>query len=166
MYNISQIIDNPKRGLASKNSGVIAIKSYLQELTSSPGVYRMLDLDGQVLYVGKAKNLKIRVSNYARLSGHSARIIRMINSTVSMMFLTTDTEIEALLLEQNLIKQLKPKFNVLLRDDKSFPDIVISKSHSFPQVIKSRGRRKPGNRYFGPFASAKAVNQTLNYLQA
>ena len=125
----------------------------------------MLDSDGQVLYVGKAKNLKNRVSNYARLSGHSARIIRMINSTVSMMFLTTDTEIEALLLEQNLIKQLKPKFNVLLRDDKSFPDIEISESHSFPQVIKSRGRRKPGNRYFGPFASAKAVNQTLNYLQ-
>lgn len=150
---------------SNKTSGIKIIKSYLHDLTSSPGVYRMLDGEGQVLYVGKAKNLKNRVSNYARLSGHSARINRMINSTVSMMFLTTDTEIEALLLEQNLIKQLKPKFNVLLRDDKSFPDISISKSHPFPQVVKSRGRRLPGNNYFGPFASARAVNQTLNYLQ-
>ena len=148
-----------------KNYGIEVIKSYLQDLTTSAGVYRMLDSEGQVLYVGKAKNLKNRVSNYARLSGHTARITRMINSTSSMMFLTTDTEIEALLLEQNLIKQLKPKFNVLLRDDKSFPDISISMSHPFPQVIKSRGRRLPDNKYFGPFASARAVNQTLSYLQ-
>jgi len=155
--------DNKKSIL--KNYGIIVIKSYLQDLTTSSGVYRMLDSEGQVLYVGKAKNLKNRVSNYARLSGHTARITRMINSTSSMMFLTTDTEIEALLLEQNLIKQLKPKFNVLLRDDKSFPDISISMSHPFPQVIKSRGRRLPDNKYFGPFASARAVNQTLSYLQ-
>ena len=155
--------DNKKSIL--KNYGIEVIKSYLQDLTTSAGVYRMLDSEGQVLYVGKAKNLKNRVSNYARLSGHTARITRMINSTSSMMFLTTDTEIEALLLEQNLIKQLKPKFNVLLRDDKSFPDISISMSHPFPQVIKSRGRRLPDNKYFGPFASARAVNQTLSYLQ-
>jgi len=155
--------DNKKSIL--KNYGIEVIKSYLQDLTTSAGVYRMLDSEGQVLYVGKAKNLKNRVSNYARLSGHTARITRMINSTSSMMFLTTDTEIEALLLEQNLIKQLKPKFNVLLRDDKSFPDISISMSNPFPQVIKSRGRRLPDNKYFGPFASARAVNQTLSYLQ-
>ena len=147
------------------NPGIKAIRAYLPDLTYSPGVYRMIDADGQVLYVGKAKSLKNRVVNYTRLTGHSARIVRMISSTVSMMFLTTETEIEALLLEQNLIKQLKPKFNVLLRDDKSFPDIVIFKSHPFPQVVKSRGRRLPDNKYFGPFASAKAVNQTLNYLQ-
>jgi len=155
--------DNKKSIL--KNYGIIVIKSYLQDLTTSAGVYRMLDSEGQVLYVGKAKNLKNRVSNYARLSGHTARITRMINSTSSMMFLTTDTEIEALLLEQNLIKQLKPKYNVLLRDDKSFPDISISMAHPFPQVVKSRGRRLPDNKYFGPFASARAVNQTLSYLQ-
>jgi excinuclease ABC subunit C len=158
-------VETNKKSSALENLGVNVIKSYLNDLTTSAGVYRMLDLEGQVLYVGKAKNLKNRVSNYARLTGHSARINRMINSTSSMMFLTTDTEIEALLLEQNLIKQLKPKFNVLLRDDKSFPDIAISMAHPFPQVIKSRGRRLPGNKYFGPFASARAVNQTLSYLQ-
>ena len=165
MRNLSIIVETKKKTPVLKNFGVNAIKSYLNDLTTSAGVYRMLDPDGQVLYVGKAKNLKNRVSNYARLTGHSPRITRMINSTSSMIFLTTDTEIEALLLEQNLIKQLKPKFNVLLRDDKSFPDIAISMAHNFPQVVKSRGRRLPGNKYFGPFASARAVNQTLNYLQ-
>ena len=165
MSDISTAVHADNKKSILKNYGIIVIKSYLQDLTTSSGVYRMLDSEGQVLYVGKAKNLKNRVSNYARLSGHTARITRMINSTSSMMFLTTDTEIEALLLEQNLIKQLKPKFNVLLRDDKSFPDISISMSHPFPQVIKSRGRRLPDNKYFGPFASARAVNQTLSYLQ-
>ena len=165
MCDISTTVETNKEDSIPKNLGVKVVKSYLNDLTTSAGVYRMLDHEGQVLYVGKAKNLKNRVSNYARLTGHSARIARMINSTSSMMFLTTDTEIEALLLEQNLIKQLKPKFNVLLRDDKSFPDINISMSHPFPQVVKSRGRRLPGNKYFGPFASARAVNQTLNYLQ-
>ena len=159
------MIENPENNSMSQFSGIERIRSYLPNLTSLPGVYRMLGSDGEVLYVGKAKNLKNRVSSYARLSGHSARITRMINSTATMMFLTTETEIEALLLEQNLIKQLKPKFNVLLRDDKSFPDIAISKSHPFPQVIKSRGRRITSNKYFGPFASARAVNQTLSYLQ-
>ena len=165
MRKISTTVEANKKIPVLKNFGVNVIKSYLNDLTTSAGVYRMLDLEGQVLYVGKAKNLKNRVSNYARLTGHSPRITRMINSTSSMIFLTTDTEIEALLLEQNLIKQLKPKFNVLLRDDKSFPDIAISMAHNFPQVVKSRGRRLPGNKYFGPFASARAVNQTLNYLQ-
>ena len=165
MHDISTNIENNQQKSILNQPGVQVVKSYLNDLTTSAGVYRMLDLDGKVLYVGKAKNLKNRVSNYARLTGHSARIARMINATSSMMFLTTDTEIEALLLEQNLIKQLKPKFNVLLRDDKSFPDILISMAHPFPQVVKSRGRRLANNKYFGPFASARAVNQTLSYLQ-
>ncbi len=140
------------------------IGAYLRQLDSSPGVYRMLDAEARVLYVGKAKNLKARVSNYARPSGHSARIARMIRETASMMFLTTRTETEALLLEQNLIKQLKPRYNVLLRDDKSFPNIILS-AHKFPQIRKHRGARTDKGDYFGPFASAGAVNRTLNQLQ-
>jgi excinuclease ABC subunit C len=140
------------------------VAAYLRQLDSSPGVYRMLDEQNRVLYVGKAKNLKARVSNYARPSGHSARIVRMIRETASMMFLTTRTETEALLLEQNLIKQLKPRYNVLLRDDKSFPNIIIS-AHRYPQIRKHRGARTDKGDYFGPFASAGAVNRTLNQLQ-
>ncbi len=141
------------------------IQSYLRTLDSSPGVYRMLDAESRVLYVGKARNLRARVSNYARPSGHSARISRMIRETASMMFLTTRTETEALLLEQNLIKQLKPRYNVLLRDDKSFPNILVAKDHAFPQIRKHRGARKDKGDYYGPFASAGAVNRTLNQLQ-
>ncbi|MEQ5869882.1 excinuclease ABC subunit UvrC [Sagittula sp. NFXS13] len=144
--------------------GVEVIQSYLRTLDGSPGVYRMLDDQSRVLYVGKARNLKNRVSNYARLNGHSRRISRMISDTASMMFLTTRTETEALLLEQNLIKQLKPKFNVLLRDDKSFPNILVS-DHAFPQIKKHRGAKKEKGQYFGPFASAGAVNRVLNQLQ-
>ena len=145
--------------------GHACIQSYLKTLDSSPGVYRMLDDQSRVLYVGKARNLKARVSNYARPSGHSARIARMIRETASMMFLTTRTETEALLLEQNLIKQLKPKYNVLLRDDKSFPNILVAKNHAYPQIKKHRGAKKEKGTYFGPFASAGAVNRTLNQLQ-
>ncbi len=141
------------------------IQGYLKTLDGSPGVYRMLNAASEVLYVGKARNLKARVSNYARASGHSGRIARMISETVSMMFLTTRTETEALLLEQNLIKQLKPRYNVLLRDDKSFPNILISTEHDFPQLKKHRGKRSEKGSYFGPFASAGAVNRTLNQLQ-
>ena len=141
------------------------IQSYLKSLDASPGVYRMLDAESRVLYVGKARNLRARVSNYARPSGHSGRIARMIRETASMMFLTTRTETEALLLEQNLIKQLKPRYNVLLRDDKSFPNILVSKSHAFPQIKKHRGKRSEKGSYFGPFANAGAVNRTLNQLQ-
>ena len=148
-----------------KLSGHALIQSYLKTLTAQPGVYRMLDPEGRVLYVGKARNLKARVSNYARPSGHSARIARMIHATHAMMFLTTRTETEALLLEQNLIKQLKPYFNVLLRDDKSFPNILVSKEHPFPQIKKHRGAKKEKGDYYGPFASAGAVNRTLNQLQ-
>lgn len=145
-------------------TGYACIQRYVKTLDSSPGVYRMLDGDSRVLYVGKARNLKARVSNYAR-PGHSGRIERMIASTASMMFLTTRTETEALLLEQNLIKQLKPKYNVLLRDDKSFPNILVAKDHAFPQIKKHRGAKKEKGAYFGPFASAGAVNRTLNQLQ-
>ena len=141
------------------------IADYLKTLDSSPGVYRMLDRESRVLYVGKARNLRARVSNYARPAGHSPRIARMISMTASMMFLTTRTETEALLLEQNLIKQLKPKFNVLLRDDKSFPNILVTGDHAYPQIKKHRGAKKQKGAYYGPFASAGAVNRTLNQLQ-
>ncbi|KAG1713798.1 UvrABC system protein C [Nymphon striatum] len=146
-------------------TGHEVINGYLRMLDGSPGVYRMLDHESRVLYVGKARNLKNRVSNYARPSGHSARIATMISHTASMMFLTTQTETEALLLEQNLIKQLKPKYNVLLRDDKSFPNILISGDHDFPRIEKHRGAKKKKGNYYGPFASAGAVNRTLNTLQ-
>ena len=146
-------------------TGYDIIQAYLKTLDGSPGVYRMLNAASEVLYVGKARNLRARVSNYARPSGHSGRIARMISETVSMMFLTTRTETEALLLEQNLIKQLKPRYNVLLRDDKSFPNILISTTHDFPQLKKHRGKRSEKGSYFGPFASAGAVNRTLNQLQ-
>jgi len=141
------------------------IQAYLKTLSGAPGVYRMLDAQSRVLYVGKARNLRARVSNYARPAGHSPRIARMIRETASMMFLTTRTETEALLLEQNLIKQLKPKYNVLLRDDKSFPNILVAKDHPFPQIRKHRGAKTEKGAYFGPFASAGAVNRTLNQLQ-
>ena len=146
-------------------TGHEVIQDYLKTLDGSPGVYRMLNAASEVLYVGKARNLKARVSNYARPTGHSGRIARMIHETVSMMFLTTRTELEALLLEQNLIKQLKPRYNVLLRDDKSFPNILISSEHAYPQIKKHRGKKSEKGAYFGPFASAGAVNRTLNQLQ-
>ncbi|MEY8842846.1 excinuclease ABC subunit UvrC, partial [Cribrihabitans sp. XS_ASV171] len=148
----------------SRPTGYACIQGYLKTLDASPGVYRMLDAQARVLYVGKARNLRARVSNYAR-PGHSPRIERMIRETASMMFLTTRTETEALLLEQNLIKQLKPKYNVLLRDDKSFPNILVAKDHAYPQIKKHRGAKTEKGAYFGPFASAGAVNRTLNQLQ-
>ena len=147
------------------STGHDLIADYLTRLDGSPGVYRMLDRESRVLYVGKAKSLKNRVASYARPQGHSPRISRMIGETASMMFLTTKTETEALLLEQNLIKQLKPKYNVLLRDDKSFPNILVSREHGFPQIKKHRGAKTEKGKYYGPFASAGAVNRTLNQLQ-
>ncbi|WP_424928708.1 excinuclease ABC subunit UvrC [Amaricoccus tamworthensis] len=146
-------------------TGHLVIRDYLKRLDDSPGVYRMLDRTGAVLYVGKARNLKRRVASYAKPTGHSSRIGRMISATASMMFLTTETETEALLLEQNLIKQLKPRYNVLLRDDKSFPNILLTGDHPYPQIKKHRGLRKEKGRFFGPFASAGSVNRTLNQLQ-
>jgi excinuclease ABC subunit C len=145
--------------------GPDVINSYLKTLPNSPGVYRMIDAAGDVIYVGKARSLKARVSNYVRLGGHTNRIARMIAATASMEFVTTHTESEALLLEANLIKRFRPRFNVLLRDDKSFPYILISRDHAAPQILKHRGARKRKGDYFGPFASAGSVNQSINTLQ-
>ena len=158
------MIDTPPPAEATQ-TGHALIQGLLKSLDGSPGVYRMLNAAGEVLYVGKARNLRARVSNYARPMGHSGRIARMIFETASMMFLTTRTETEALLLEQNLIKQLKPRYNVLLRDDKSFPNILVSKTHAFPQIKKHRGAKTEKGDYYGPFASAGAVNRSLNQLQ-
>ena len=145
--------------------GIDLIKHYQKNLSNSSGVYRMIDCNNKTLYVGKAKNLKKRISNYTKYNGHPLRIQQMIFATSSMLFLTTKNETEALLLEQNLIKQLKPKYNVLLRDDKSFPYIFISSEHDFPRLEKHRGQKKRIGKYYGPFASAGAVNRTLNTLQ-
>ena len=162
---VNEPIDPQPQDVLPVPQGHEVIQAYLNTLDGSPGVYRMLDHESRVLYVGKARNLRARVSNYARPSGHSGRIARMISMTTSMMFLTTRTETEALLLEQNLIKQLKPKFNVLLRDDKSFPNILVTAEHDYPQIKKHRGAKKEKGSYYGPFASAGAVNRTLNQLQ-
>ena len=161
LLGINNAMTEPKLPLIS----FALIADYLTRLDGSPGVYRMLDVESRVLYVGKARSLKNRVASYARPQGHSARISRMISETARMMFLTTKTETEALLLEQNLIKQLKPKYNVLLRDDKSFPNILVSHEHGFPQIKKHRGAKTEKGNYYGPFASAGAVNRTLNQLQ-
>ena len=152
-------------GQRGKETGPQVIARYLKHLGTGAGVYRMLNAAGEVIYVGKARNLKSRVQNYTRLGGHTNRIARMIASTASMEFMTTATESEALLLEANLIKRFRPYFNVLLRDDKSFPYILISREHAAPQIMKHRGARNVKGEYFGPFASAGAVNRTLNMLQ-
>ncbi len=146
-------------------SGAQIIADYVKHLPSKPGVYRMFAEDGTVLYVGKARNLKNRVGNYANGRGHSNRIALMIALTKTMEFVVTETETEALLLEANLIKRLKPRYNILLRDDKSFPYILIRRDHAAPQLTKHRGAHNAKGDYFGPFASAGAVNQTLNTLQ-
>ena len=141
------------------------IAQYLKSLPGSPGVYRMLDADGTVIYVGKARNLKARVTSYARAGNHTNRITRMIAVTAAMEFVTVRTEAEALLLEANLIKRFRPRYNVLLRDDKSFPYILIARDHKAPQILKHRGARNRKGDYFGPFASAGAVNRTINMLE-
>jgi excinuclease ABC subunit C len=145
--------------------GAELIGEFVKRLPNSPGVYRMFNGDGDVLYVGKARSLKKRVNNYALGRGHSNRIAQMIRQTAHMEFVTTRTEIEALLLEANLIKRLRPRFNVLLRDDKSFPYILITGDHRAPAIFKHRGARARKGEYFGPFASAGAVGRTINSLQ-
>lgn len=145
--------------------GVAVIKAEVRRLPDTPGVYRMLSAHGDVLYVGKAKSLKKRVRNYTLVENLSIRIQRMVAQTARMEFEHTRTEVEALLLESNLIKKLKPRYNVLLRDDKSFPYLLIPHDHEFPQVLKHRGAKKRKGRYFGPFASAGNVYQTLGILQ-
>ena len=151
--------------VTSITRGRSVIQTHLKTLPNSPGVYRMIDDKGQVLYVGKAKNLKKRVASYANLKGLTTRILGMVAATADMEFITTHTEVEALLLESNLIKELKPRYNILLRDDKSFPYILITGDHEWAQITKHRGARNRSGEYFGPFASAGAVNETLNALQ-
>ncbi len=146
-------------------TGAEVIKRFWRTLPNAPGVYRMLDAAGEVLYVGKAKKLKARVASYARGQGHSNRIARMIAGTASMEFVVTETETEALLLETNYIKQFKPRFNVLMRDDKSFPYILVTGDHAAPQIVKHRGARNRKGDYYGPFASAWAVKRTIDALQ-
>jgi excinuclease ABC subunit C len=146
-------------------AGRAAIARFANLAPSASGVYRMIDAQGDVLYVGKAKNIRKRVIAYARPTGHDSRISRMIAATVSLEFVSTKTETEALLLEANLIKRLRPRFNVLLRDDKSFPYILITSDHWAPQILKHRGARTRSGHYYGPFASAGAVNRTINALE-
>ena len=146
-------------------TGAETIRAFVKTLPSAPGVYRMIDEAGEVMYVGKARSLKARVTNYTRPEGLEVRLQRMIAATRTMEFVRTETEAEALLLEANLIKRLKPRFNVLLRDDKSFPYILIATGHEAPELTKHRGsKRRPGH-YFGPFASAIAVKRTITALQ-
>ena len=145
--------------------GAAVIKSFWKHAPLGPGVYRMIGADGEVLYVGKAHSIRKRVQSYITPERQSTRIARMIAGTVSMVFVTTESEAEALLLEANLIKQLKPRYNVLLRDDKSFPYILIAGGHEAPRLIKHRGARALPGDYFGPFASAGAVGRTLSALQ-
>src|SRR5690349_2069897 len=156
-------LDNASTGTLA--AGRAAIMRFSKLAPSAAGVYRMIDAQGDVLYVGKAKNIKKRVSAYGRPTGHDSRIARMIAATTTLEFVTTKTETEALLLEANLIKRLRPRFNVLLRDDKSFPYILITSDHWAPQILKHRGARTRAGRYYGPFASAGAVNRTINALE-
>src|SRR5215831_8913454 len=145
--------------------GAERIAAYLKTLSDSPGVYRMLNAKGEVLYVGKASSLKKRVAAYTKPTAQTYRIAHMISETAEMIFISTASETEALLLESNLIKRLKPRYNVTYRDDKSFPNILLRTDHPFPQVLKHRGAKSREGMYFGPFASAGAVNMTLNTLQ-
>jgi excinuclease ABC subunit C len=145
--------------------GAAVIAGHARTAPVTPGVYRMIGADGQLLYVGKAKNVRKRVGSYLQPQRLGLRLRRMVAETTTMEFVTTHTEAEALLLEANLIKRLKPRYNILLRDDKSFPSILVTADHPFPQVLKHRGARSRPGDYFGPFASAWAVNQTLTVLQ-
>jgi excinuclease ABC subunit C len=150
---------------APEQAGPAVIAAAVATLPNAPGVYRMIDAKGSVLYVGKARSLKKRVQSYVRLGGHNNRLAGMIRATAAMEFVRTATEAEALLLEANLIKRFRPRYNVLLRDDKSFPYILIAEDHPAPSIMKHRGGRSRKGSYFGPFASAGAVNRTLNALQ-
>lgn len=155
--------ETPKQD--TPQTGVAVIRSHVKNLPPRPGVYRMLDASGAVLYVGKAKNLKNRVGSYANSGGLSQRIARMVSMTAGMEFVTTETEAEALLLEANLIKRLGPRYNILLRDDKSFPYILITDDHDYPRIVKHRGAQTAKGEYFGPFATVTAVNEALATLQ-
>ncbi|MBV7264705.1 excinuclease ABC subunit UvrC [Erythrobacter ani] len=153
------------RAQPNLEAGVAAVRETVKTLKPVPGVYRMIDARGDVLYVGKARSLKSRVANYAQVAGLSGRLQRMVSQCRSMEIVTTNSEAEALLLEAQLIKRFRPPFNVLLRDDKSFPFILLRGDHKFPRIHKHRGARRAKGNYYGPFASAGSVNTTLNALQ-
>ena len=155
---MSEIVNKYKFGLN-------VIKKEIKSIPESPGIYKMIDENGEVLYVGKAKNLKKRVSSYSKLNNQSQRILNMISLVRKVELSITNTEAEALLLESNVIKANKPKFNVLLKDDKSFPSILLTSNHDFPQIKKHRGRKSQKGYYFGPFSSAGSVNRSLDALQ-
>ncbi|MEC7088521.1 MAG: excinuclease ABC subunit UvrC, partial [Pseudomonadota bacterium] len=154
-----------KRELTNTETGILTIRSYSKDLTKKPGVYKMLDNNKNILYIGKAKNLFNRVKSYTNLNNHTYRIKKMISETRSMEFTITGTEAEALLLEANLIKKNKPKYNIAMRDDKSFAKILVNKEHDYPRLMKYRGDNKLNGDYYGPFASAGAVNKTIDTLQ-
>ena len=147
------------------NIGVAIIEAALQTMPGNPGVYRMLDAKGNALYVGKARNLKRRVTSYTQTNRLPERLRRMVFETVAMEIVTTHTEAEALLLEANLIKRLKPRFNIILRDDKSYPWLMLTEDHAFPRIVKHRGAQVDKGSYWGPFASAWAVNNTVTAMQ-
>ena len=165
IFHMSAKDPAPKNTSPKAAIGVPVIARHLKTLPNKPGVYRMIGADGRVLYVGKAKALKKRVASYTKPERQSIRIQRMVAQTAAMEFVITHTEAEALLLEANLIKKLAPRYNILLRDDKSFPEILLTADHDFPRVVKHRGAHKKGQEYYGPFASVWAVNETLTVLQ-
>ena len=148
-----------------KCKGVELIKDFSKKLPNKPGVYQMESNKGEILYIGKAKNLSKRVINYGSLNNLTRRLQRMVNLTTHINFFVTNTEIEALLLECNLIKRHKPRFNIILRDDKSFPYVFINKEHQYPRILKYRGAKKYKGDYFGPFVSPSVADYTLISLQ-
>ena len=152
-------------GAPDLEAGVAAIRAVVKTLPVRPGVYRMLDARGDVLYVGKARALKNRVTQYTQVARQTKRLLRMVSQTRAMQIVTTNNEAEALLLEAQLIKRYRPPYNVLLRDDKSFPFILLREDHDFPRVQLHRGARRHKGQYYGPFASAGSVRNTLNSLQ-
>src|SRR5271170_1684297 len=145
--------------------GVAVIEAAMVTMPANPGVYRMLDHKGDALYVGKARSLKRRVLSYTQIGRLPERLRRMVNETTALEVVTTHTEAEALLLEANLIKRLKPRFNIVLRDDKSYPWLMLTEDHPYPQIAKHRGAHARKGSYYGPFASAWAVNQTVTAMQ-
>src|SRR3978361_1524870 len=150
---------------ATTETGVAALNAALATMPGGPGVYRMLDVKGDTLYVGKARSLNRRVTSYTQIGRLSERLRRMVTDTATMEIVTTHTEAEALLLEANLIKRLKPRFNIVLRDDKSYPWLMLAEDHPYPQIVKHRGAQGRKGSYWGPFASAWAVNQTVTAMQ-
>src|SRR5271165_1553608 len=162
---MAESVELPPEAVETATKGRAVIEAALVTMPLAPGVYRMLDAKGDALYVGKARSLRKRVASYATTSRLPERLHRMVAETVSIEVVTTHTEAEALLLEANLIKRLKPRFNIVLRDDKSYPWLMLTEDHPFPQITKHRGAQSRKGSYYGPFASAWAVNQTVTAMQ-